>query len=151
MDLFSGPDWVPLTWLTVSIVLFIAEVLGASGFLIGAAVAALAMAAVTFLFSDMGFAFQIFVYTVMAVIATLVYFKFFRTTQPSNTEVLPRRAEMMMGRRFTLGEKLGAGSEMRVQLGDTMWVVTSPQDIDMGSEVEVVACDAMRLQISKVA
>lgn len=150
MDLLGGSNWIPAIWLTVAIVLFIAEVLGAAGFLVGAAVAALAMAALTYFVSDLGIAAQIFVYAVVAVIATLVYFKFFRATEPSNRDVLPKRSQMMVGRRFTLGEKLAAGTEIRVQLGDSMWVVTSTNDIDMGTEVEVVDSDTMRLQVATV-
>lgn len=145
-----GSNWVPAIWLTVAIVLFIAEVLGAAGFLVGAAVAALALAALTYFVADLGLAAQIFTYAIVAVIATLVYFRFFRATEPSNRDALPKRAQMMVGRRFTLGEKLAAGTELRVQLGDSMWVVTSTHDIEMGAEVEVVDCDAMRLQVATV-
>ena len=150
MDLIDSSNWVPAIWLTVAIVLFIAEVLGTAGFLVGAAIAALVLAALTFFVSDLGIAAQIFIYAVVAVIATLVYFKFFRDTEPSNRHTLPNRTQMMVGRRFTLGEKLAAGTEIRVQLGDSMWVVTSPRDIDMGAEVEVVDSDSMRLQVATV-
>lgn len=150
MEWFEGSNWVPAIWLTVAVVLFIAEVLGAAGFLIGAAVAALALAVLTYFVADLGLAAQIFTYAIVAVIATLVYFRFFRATEPSNRDTLPKRAQMMVGRRFTLGEKLAAGTELRVQLGDSMWVVTSMRDIDMGAEVEVVDCDAMRLQVATV-
>ena len=150
MEWFEGSNWVPAIWLTIAIVLLIAEVLGAAGFLVGAAVAALALAALTYFVSDLGIAAQIFTYAVVAVIATLVYFKFFRATEPSNRDSLPKRAQMMIGRRFTLGEKLAAGTEIRVQLGDSMWVVTSMRDIDMGAEVEVIDCDTMRLQVATV-
>ena len=150
MEWFEGSNWVPAIWLTVAIVLFIAEVLGAAGFLVGAAVAALALAALTYFVADLGLAAQIFTYAVVAVIATLVYFRFFRATEPSNRDSLPKRAQMMIGRRFTLGEELAAGTEQRVQLGDSMWVVTSVRDIDRGAEVEVVDCDAMRLQVATV-
>lgn len=146
-------DWFtsPFVWFTAAVVLFIAEVLGASGFLIGAGVAALAMAVVTYFASELGLAMQIVLYAIFAVGATLVYFKFFRATQPSNEDTLPTRADMMLGRRFKLEEKLAAGTELRVQLGDAMWVVTSPLDIEGGSEVEVVDCDAMRLQVATVS
>lgn len=150
MEWIEGSNWVPAIWLTIAIVLFLAEVLGAAGFLVGAAVAALALAALTYFVSDLGIAAQIFVYAVVAVIATLVYFKFFRATEPSNKDSLPKRAQMMIGRRFTLGEKLAAGTEIRVQLGDSMWVVTSTRDIELGAEVEVVDCDTMRLQVATV-
>lgn len=150
MEWFEGTNWVPAIWLTIAIVLFIAEVLGAAGFLVGAAVAALALAALTYFVADLGIAAQIFIYAVVAVIATLVYFRFFRATEPSNSDTLPKRSQMMVGRRFTLGEKLAAGTEIRVQLGDSMWVVTSARDIDMGAEVEVVDSDAMRLQVATV-
>ncbi len=150
MELFGDSMWVPAIWLIVAIVLVIAEVLGAAGFLIGAAVAGFAMAVLTYLFSDLAIAVQIFIYACVAVVATVVYFRFFRATQPSNREVLPSRASMLVGRRFTLDEKLDAGNELRVQLGDSMWVVSSAQDIDIGTEVEVVDCDATRLQIAPV-
>ncbi len=150
MEWVEGTNWIPAIWLTVAIVLFIAEVLGAAGFLVGAAVAALALAALTYFVSDLGVAGQIFTYAIVAVIATLVYFRFFRATEPSNLDTLPQRAQMMIGRRFTLGEKLAAGTEIRVQLGDSMWVVTSTRDIDTGAEVEVVDCDTMRLQVATV-
>ena len=146
MEWFSAP----LVWLAVAISLFIAEVLGTAGFLIGAAVAALAMSALTFFVGDLGIAYQIFVYAVVAVIATIVYFKFFRATQPSNQSALPTRAEAMLGRRFPLPESLAAGSEIRVQLGDSMWVVSSPTDIAEGAEVEVVDCSNMRLQVATI-
>lgn len=143
-------DWVnaPLVWLAIAILLFIAEVLGAAGFLIGAAVAALAMSALLFFVPTLAVTSQIFIYAVVAVVTTLVYFKFFRAAQPSNRNELPTRAEAMMGRRFTLDESITAGNEVRVQLGDSMWVVTSPQDIDEGTEVEVVDCSNMRLQVA---
>ena len=115
MEWFEGTNWVPAIWLTIAIVLFIAEVLGAAGFLVGAAVAALALAALTYFVADLGIAAQIFIYAVVAVIATLVYFRFFRATEPSNSDTLPKRSQMMVGRRFTLGEKLAAGTEIRVR------------------------------------
>lgn len=150
MDWFEGSNWEPAIWLTVAIVLFIAEVLGASGFLVGAAVAALALAALTLIVQDLGLATQISTYALVAVISTVVYFRFFKTTEPSNRDLLPKRAQMMIGRRFTLDEKLAAGTELRVQIGDSMWVVTSIRDIDKEVEVEVVDCEAMRLQVDTV-
>ena len=150
MEFLDGSSWAPAIWLTIAAVLFIVEVLGAAGFLIGAAVAALALAALTFVVSDIGIATQVFVYAVVAVIATLVYFKFFRATQQSNKEELPKRAQMMIGKRFTLEENLTAGTEIRVQLGDSMWPISSTHDLDSGAEVEVVDCDSMRLQVAPV-
>lgn len=150
MEWFESSNWVPAIWLTVAILLFIAEVLGAAGFLVGAAVAALALAAITFVVEDLGVATQIATYAFVAVVATVVYFRFFKTTEPSNRDLLPKRAQMMVGRRFTLGNKLAAGTDLRVQLGDSMWVVTSARDIDKGVEVEVVDCDTMRLHVATV-
>ena len=148
MDWFAGPNWVPVAWLTVAAVLFIGEVLGMSGFFIGAAVAAVAMALLTFLVSDIGFATQFVVFAVVSVVATLVYFRFFRATQPSNSDSLPQRSQMMLGKRFTLEESLPAGSETRVQLGDTMWRVIGESQLDAGTEVVVVGGDQMRLEIA---
>lgn len=148
MDLFDGPNWVPITWLILATLLFIGEVLGLSGFLVGAAVAAVAMAALTAVVSGMGFVLQIITFAFVSVIATLVYFRFFRVTQPSNSDTLPERSQMMLGKRFSLGEALAAGAETRVQIGDTMWRVVTESAIEAGSEVIVVGGDSMRLEIA---
>ena len=145
-----GLSWTPAIWLALAILLFIAEVLGASGFLIGAAMAAVALSVLTFFIADLGVGMQIGIYAVLAIAGTLIYYRFFRETDPSNADVLPERAQMMVGRRFTLEEKLSAGTELRVQLGDSMWVVTSPADIADGTEVEVIGADAMRLEVATV-
>ena len=150
MDWFSGPNWIPVAWVIVAVVLLIFEVLGASGFLIGAAVAALALAVLTFVISDLGMVAQFLSFAIIAVIATLVYFKFFKMTQPSNKDSLPGRSQMMLGRRFILEEELPAGVETRVQLGDTMWRVVSDGAIAQGSNVVVVGGDEMQLHIEVV-
>lgn len=143
-------DWLsaPLVWLAIAVLLLIAEVLGTSGFLLGAAVAAFVMTALVFLVPGMGIGMQIFIYAVISVIATVIYFKFFRATQPPNEDELPSRAEAMLGRRFKLEESISAGNETRIQIGDSMWVISSLSDIAEGVEVEVVDCDSMRLQVA---
>lgn len=151
MDLLSDSTWTPLFWLAVGIVLLIAEVLGAAGFLIGAAAAALVLALLTFLVGDIGFALQLAIYAFVAVFATLVYFKFFRKTDPKNESDLPSRGDSLVGRRFTLEEDLVQGDEIRAQLGDTMWRVQSDADLSKGTEVCVVSTDVMKLKVEAAA
>ena len=149
MDMLGNSGWMPFIWFGLGLLLLIFEVMGASGFLLGAAVAAIAMAVITFAV-DISIPIQISIYAVVAVIGTLVYYRFFRGTQPSNKNALPTRTEAMIGRRFALDEAIQPGAEIRVQLGDTMWRVASESDLDKGSNVEVVSTDNMRLVVAAV-
>ena len=147
MDWLGNSGWMPFLWFGLGLLLLIFEVLGASGFLLGAAIAAIVLAVVTFAI-DMSVSMQFALYAVVAVIGTIVYYRFFRSTQPSNKDELPERSATMVGRRFTLSETVHQGEEVRVQIGDTMWRVTSDTDIDKDTSVQVVDADKMRLVVA---
>lgn len=147
-DLFgSAATW----WFILGVLMFIAEVMGSAGFLIGAGVAAFAMAVVTWFLPGLGLVAQFVYYAITAVLATFVYFKFFRATQPSNKAELPSREQQMVGRQFELAESMADGIETRVQIGDTLWRAVSDTDIEAGATVEVESVDAMRLMIRPVS
>ena len=150
MDTFTNSDWIPLVWFGIGIVLLIVEVLGAAGFLVGAAAAALVLALLTFLIDGIGVPLQLGVYAIVAVFATLVYFRFFRKTQGKNDVELPARSSSMLGKRFTLEERLAAGAEIRAQIGDTMWRVGADQDLAEGTEVKVISAEAMSVKVEAI-
>ena len=143
-DLFNSPS---MWWLILGVVMFIAEVLGTAGFLIGAGVAALAMAVATWLFPELGIVSQFIYFAISAVMATYIYFKFFRITQPSNKDELPSREQLMIGTQFEVTEVMKKGVEIRMQIGDTRWRIISDDDVAQGTRVEVVAAKAMQLVV----
>ena len=135
-------------WLALGIALLAAEALGASGFLIGAAVAALALSLIAAIF-DLSWVSQIVIYAVTAVIATIVYFQMFRDAQRSDgAPPINQRAASMIGTIFTLEESID--EQGRVQIGDTFWHVHADADLIRGARVRVVSADTMQLKVAAV-
>ncbi len=133
-------------WLAFGVALLAAEALGASGFLIGAAVAAIAQAILVWLMPELSLVSQIVIYAITAVIATVVYFQVFRDVQADDdTPPINARTARMTGTIFTLDEDIERTG--RVQIGDTYWKVETPTAIPAGTEVEVTSTKGMALVI----
>ena len=131
--------------------LLIAEALGASGFLLGAAVAAFVSAAIAWALPELGVGMQLGVYAAVSVVATYVYFQFFREMErDEGNPRLNRGARKLIGSRFVLHQDVPADEEIRVQIGDTMWRVRSDSSITSGQHVEVVDAGRMSLSIAPV-
>ena len=144
MEFFAELTWVH--WFALGFILLALEALGASGFLIGAAVAALAQAVLVAVVPELSFVTQLVIYAAAAVVATVLYLQVFRDMQRhDNAPVLNERAHRHLGRHFTLEEALDG--EGRVQLGDTFWKVRSLDKIERGTEVEVVRAEGQTLTV----
>ena len=141
-------------WLALGLTLLIAEALGAAGFLIGAAVAAFAMAIVMWMVPDAGVAFQLGLYALTAVVATWVYLQMFRSVTADDAGgSLNRRSDQLVGTTLTLTSSIGAHEEVRVQVGDTLWRVHANQAMHAGDKVRIIASDeddAMRLEVGPI-
>jgi membrane protein implicated in regulation of membrane protease activity len=134
-------------WLGLGLILFAAEALGAAGFLLGAAAAAIALGILTLAVPDLTGATQLSLYALVALVATVLYLKVFREAQDDHPDELNHRSAGLVGHEFELTEPL-SGGEGRVQIGDTLWRVSSEKPLEPGTRVRVVAADAMSLQIS---
>ena len=146
MELFS--QLTPYHWIALGLLLLVAEMLGASGFLLGAAVAALAMGAVTWIAPELSVVWQLTIYAFGAVAATLVYFQLFRDAQQEPARpLLNKRARRLIGHQFKLEDDLELNTG-KVQIGDTMWSVESNEPLSKGTLVEVVDVDRMILMIA---
>lgn len=139
-----------LIWLGVGVVLGIIEVLGASGFLLGAAIAAIGMAAVTWLFPTLGIVPQIIVFAVAATVATYVYFRFFRSTDPQSGVDLHDKIGAMVGQQFVLKEPLRANNETKTLIGDTLWTVRSSADLKEGTRVRIIGGTIRAIDVEPV-
>ena len=137
-------------WLVLGLLLLIAEMLGASGFLVGAAVAALAMSALTWAFPEMALGWQICLYAVTSIAATIYYFKVFRKSQLNDEDAgLNQRTHGLIGHQFKLPHDVDANGG-KVQIGDTMWKVIPDSALSAGTQVEVVGATEMSLQIAEI-
>ncbi|NKC01516.1 MAG: NfeD family protein [Pseudomonadales bacterium] len=135
-------------WVALALILLTAEMLGASGFLLGAAAAAFGMGALVWLLPDMSVPLQVTIYAIGAIIATVLYFQLFRDAQAHPARpLLNKRAKRLVGHKFKLEEDLDLGTT-RIQIGDTMWKVTSEVPLRSGTLVEVVDTNRMSLVIA---
>ena len=138
----------PLHWVALGLLLLIAEMFGASGFLLGAAVAAFAMGVIVWLMPDLGLAAQMTMYAVGASVLTVVYFQLFRDAQKKPSRpLLNDRAKRMIGHQFTLEKSINATGS-KVQIGDTLWAVEVHEALEQGTLVEVTDANEMTLRLA---
>lgn len=138
-------------WLTLAVVLLILEVLGTSGFLLGIAVAAFGMAGIVALDLLPEWQHQLLVFSLLAVIFTLLYWKVFRGFNDKSAEpLLNDRAAQLIGRRLVL-EKTLVGGQGRIRVGDTLWKAEADDELEAGAKVEIFGSEGMTLKIRSIA
>ncbi len=138
----------PWHWLIIAFLLLGAEALGAGGFLLGSAAAALLIAAALWL-ADISWAWQMVLYGVFSLIFTIAYWKFFKKlNDQSDHPELNNRASQLIGRIFELEQDL-PNAQGRVQIGDTFWKVQASKPLKKGDLVAVTGCHGMVLIIEE--
>ena len=136
-------------WFTLGVVLLVAEIFGAGGYLLGLAIAAFFSAATLVLAPKLGWQWQLMLYAVFSAVATLVYFKRFRrfneqTDKPNLNQPLVRQVGKV-GKVIEVQGKQG-----KLQLGDAIWAYkTEDSGIKVGDHVEITDTDSMTLVIIK--
>lgn len=138
-------------WLTLAIVLLILEVLGTGGFLLGIAVAAFGMSGVVALDLFPEWQHQLLVFSLLAVVFTLLYWKVFRGFNDKSSEpLLNDRAAQLIGRRLILEDAL-VGGQGRIRVGDTLWKAEAEEELEAGAKVEIFGSEGMTLKIRLIA
>jgi inner membrane protein len=146
MDIFTSIT--PYHWIALGLILLTAEILGTAGFLLGAAIAAFAMSTVVWLMPELNFGWQLALYAIAAIVASVVYFQVFRDAQNEPARpLLNKRAKRLIGHQFRLQDDIEFG-EGKVQIGDTFWQVKSAKPLSKGTLVEVVDTQRMQLVIA---
>lgn len=136
-----------LIWLGVGLIFGVAEVMGAGGFLIGIAVTGIGMSIVAFLFPGLDAVFQIITFAVAATIATFIYYKFFRTTDPTQDIEWHDKVGSMVGTEFVMEDALDSPGQISTQIGDTRWSVRANTAIPKGTRVQIVGGSSTILDI----
>lgn len=146
MELFT--NITAYHWIALGLILLTAEMLGASGFLLGAAGAAFGMGAILWVMTDMATPVQFVLYAVGATILTIVYFQLFRDAEAKPARpLLNKRAKRLVGHQFKLEDDIELGTA-KVQIGDTVWKVESEKPLSKGTLVEVIDTHRMSLKIA---
>lgn len=133
-------------WFVAGIILVMLDIFLLGGFLLGMALAAVAVALLLQLSPEMGWDWQLIYFGALSLIFTVAYLKFFRkVNEATDNPLLNDRAAQLIGRTFVLGEDLdGSGAHM---LGDTRWTLQCRGTISGGTKVKVVGSEGMSLVV----
>jgi hypothetical protein len=134
-------------WVTLGMLLLVAEVLVPGIFLMWFGAAALLTGLVDWLFPGLSWQWQILIFSAFSV--ALVFgvrpFISFELRKESDRPDLNRRLHALVGQTATLTSPIVNG-QGEVRIGDTLWRVTGP-DLPKGTRVRVVAVDERTLSL----
>ncbi len=142
-------------WFIFGLLLLIGEALGASGFLLGTAIASLLMGVIVWITSSaidggMGWQAQVLFGAFLSVIFSILYWRFFRADQQATDRPeLNQRTAQLVGRKLVMENDIQF--EGRIQIGDTFWKVVAEVPLIEGDHVEVISADATTLTLKKLA
>ncbi len=140
----------PWHWLILGMLLLGLEVLGAAGFLLGVAFAALLQAVILFVAPDMAWHLQLLIFAVASVVFTLLYWRVFRRfNDRSDQPLLNDRAAQLIGRQVVLAGPIENGLG-KIQIGDTLWRAQADANIPAGSKIEIIDSQGMVLIVRQI-
>ena len=129
----SLPLWF---WFSLGLLLLIAEILGAGGFLLGTGVAALLIALLT-LIAPLNWETQVATFAILSVLFTWYYVRHMRPNAKATDDPdLNNRMARLIGVQTELTKAIKHGRG-QVQIQDAFWKVKSTDDLDVGSTVIV--------------
>lgn len=133
-------------WFILGLILLTLEVLIPGTFILWLGIAAILTGGVT-LALGFGWQAQLIAFAILSVLAVTFWWFYFRNSRTAEP-VLHRRAELHVGRVFTLEEPIVGGSG-RVRIDDTTWRIAG-EDVPAGSKVRVVSADGALLRVEAV-
>ena len=136
-------------WIILAIVLISGEALGATGFLLGAVMAALEVALITYIWPDLSWQKQLSMFAVLALLCSVwFWYRFKSFNQKTDQPKLNDRASQLIGRESALTQGM-TGGQGKMQVGDTVWRVESETNLPAGTQVKVIDSREMVLLIVK--
>jgi membrane protein implicated in regulation of membrane protease activity len=132
-------------WFVLGLILLGIEVLAPGTFILWLGIAALLTGAITFLLG-FGWQTQLIAFAILSVLAVIGWWVYSgRGKKNAADPVLHRRADLHIGRVFTLEEPIVGGSG-RVRIDDSVWRI-SGDDLPAGSKVRVASTDGALLNV----
>ena len=139
-------------WWGVAVLLFGAEVLAPSFFLLWPGLAAVVTGFIVYLFPEMGWGLQLLIFIVLALTSTVVGRRYFSQTQKETDQPgLNKREVQLIGQKLTLETEMKDGKG-RINLGDSTWSAKSHDGevIKKGQRVEIIDADGATLIIKQI-
>ncbi|MDY0049987.1 MAG: NfeD family protein [Halothiobacillaceae bacterium] len=144
-DLWSWSYW---GWFVIGVLLIALEIFAPSTLFLWLGLAALIMGGVGWLFPDLGWPYQLLLYSALAVTMVLAgrrYVK--RHPIPTDHPTLNRRGEQYIGRVFTLASAIVNGVG-KLKVDDTSWKIVGP-NLPAGTPVEVIGVEGTSLRVRR--
>lgn len=138
-------------WIGIGCLLFCAEMLGASGYLLWSGFAAILVGIFVWLMPfEMSLSAQATIYAVTLVINTYLWWRWLkkRAAKAKSNFPLNERNQQLIGQRALLLEDVHQGIS-RVKLGDSSWRVSCSDNLLAGEEVEIFGVDGVTLLVKK--
>jgi len=135
-------------WWIFGGVMLLIEVMAPTFYFLWLAVAAAAVGFVMLLVPDLGWQYQIMIFSGLSVVS-IALFRRYQTSNPETTDqpALNRRGEQYIGRTFNLQEPITNRVGM-LRVDDTTWRI-SGDDLPAGTRVVVVGVDGVILRVAR--
>lgn len=131
-----SPPWI---WLTVGLVLMIAELIAPGFYLIWVGAAAILTGFIAF--SGIGGVAQVFCFAVLTVVSIIIARRWFKAYPIETADpLLNNRAAQMVGEIVTVVEPI-SGGDGRVKVGDSEWIAHG-NDAAVGAKLRIVGVNA---------
>lgn len=138
--------WDVVFWAAIALLLIAAETLAPGAFMLWMGLAAAAVFLIVLLVPGLPLLAQVIAFVLLSMVSVLVYRRWFLGHErASDSPLLNRRAEQMLGRVAPLDQSIMSGRG-RIKLDDAYWVVEGP-DLVAGTPVRVVAVAGMTLRV----
>lgn len=136
-------QWLqPWHWFVLAGVILIIEVFGVGGFFLGAGLAAL-IVAITSLIIEWSWQWQVFVFAVLAVVFTVIYYKKFRRFNLTSEQPdLNSGSKRYIGREFTVLHD-SINQRTKIQIGDALWTVVI--QAKQGQRIRIINAEGLTL------
>ena len=135
-------------WLILGGVLLLVEVAAAGFFFLWLAVAAAITGLVVLVFPDLGWQYQLMLFSGLSVISIAVFRRYQRNNpEPTDQPALNRRGEQYIGRSFTLEQPITNNVGV-IRVDDSTWRI-SGADLPAGASVRVVGADGVILKVEQ--
>lgn len=139
-------DYSIYFWFCMCGVFLAIEVIGANGYLLCSAVAAIITGFIVWLFS-IDWQWQGFLFSFMAIIVLWLFNKWFKSVKKTFPEpFVNKRSQQFIGRKFIVENSL-VNCSGSVRVNDSIWPIRANNNIVSGVEVEVFKVDGITLII----
>jgi len=133
-------------WFTLALVLIIAEILGAAGFLLALGTAAATTGLVAWLI-PISWQWQLVLFSILCVSYAFAWWQYLTSRALLAPTMLNRPLEEMIGRTTDLVEPIINGRG-KIQINGTLWFVTGPE-LPAGTKVTITAIQGDTLVVKE--